>query len=134
MNRFDEAKLQLREVLAKDPQNNDALKLQESIKLASMRNRMTISYTIDQFEKKAIDSWHLLYLQYTRSTSLGSVVARINYANRFKTDGLQYEMDAYPRIAPRSYGYLNVGYSNASIFPSFRAGAEINHNFPLLYF
>jgi len=36
---------------------------------------------------------------YSRKTKAGSVIPRINYANRFETHGLQYELDLYPKFS-----------------------------------
>ncbi len=40
--------------------------------------------------------WHLTYLEYSRKLKFGTIIARLNYANRFKKNGLQLETDGYP--------------------------------------
>ena len=60
----------------------------------------------------------------------GSVIARVNYARRFNTDGVQMEVDAYPRFGDGRYLYLNAGYSGASVFPKSRYGAEAYTSLP----
>lgn len=72
-----------------------------------------------------IDPWRLASLSLGHTTSAGSVIGRLNYANRFATSGIQIEADAYPRLGSTTYGYLNVGYSEAGIFPKWRFGGEI---------
>lgn len=69
-------------------------------------------------------------LEYTRTTKIGKIIPRINYANRFETHGLQYEMDLYPKFSKSFYGYLNYGYSESAIFPTHRAGADLYYNIP----
>ncbi len=69
-------------------------------------------------------------IEYKRETLAGPVIPRINYSNRFNTHGLQYELDFYPKLSNKIYGYLNYGFSNASIFPKHRAGAEVYANCP----
>lgn len=64
-------------------------------------------------------------LEYVRETGIGKLLARINYANRFQINGLQYELDFYPRLSNMLHGYLNYGYSDAPIFPVHRMGAEL---------
>jgi YaiO family outer membrane protein len=54
----------------------------------------------------------------------------LNYANRFNTNGLQSEIDLYPKITDGVYAYLNYGYSGSSIFPMNRAGAELFSRLP----
>lgn len=76
------------------------------------------------------DPWRLASMSLSRRTSAGSVIARVNYANRFNTDGLQVEVDAYPRVSKRVYLYLNAGYSDASIFPTWRSGGEAFTSLP----
>ena len=51
-------------------------------------------------------------------------------AKRFGDTGFQYEIDAYPKISENNYGYLNYGFSQSSVFPDHRFGAEIFHSFP----
>lgn len=69
-------------------------------------------------------------LEYTRSTDAGKIIPRINYANRFDTHGLQYEMDFYPRMSKLFYGYLSYGFSDSEIFPNHRVGVELFANIP----
>jgi YaiO family outer membrane protein len=76
-----------------------------------------------------IDPWRLASLSADRTTSAGSLIGRLNYARRFATTGIQAEADAYPKFNARTYGYLNVGYSAADIFPTWRFGAELFRGF-----
>jgi YaiO family outer membrane protein len=129
--RYDEAAALLETLLKINPANAEARNKLATIRLDQMKNRIKLSYTYDYFEKNSNkDPWHLVALQYGRKTSLGTVIARVNWAERYGTQGFQYETDAYPHISENNYAYLNFGYSNISIFPSFRAGAEWYHSFP----
>ena len=69
-------------------------------------------------------------VEYQRKTAVGPIIPRINYSNRFNTDGLQYEVDFYPKFSKLFYAYLNYGFSNASIYSKHRAGAELYLNHP----
>ena len=69
-------------------------------------------------------------VEYTRKTDAGKLIPRVNYANRFNTHGLQYEMDFYPELSKMFYGYLNYGFSDSPIFPKHRLGVEIYSNLP----
>lgn len=71
------------------------------------------------------DAWHLASVALWRRSNAGTFIARVNYANRFATDGLQVEADAYPRLSDRAYLYFNAGYSSATVFPAWRSGAEV---------
>jgi YaiO family outer membrane protein len=72
----------------------------------------------------------MLYLQYSRKVPAGTLVGRFNYAKRFGIDGMQGEADVYFKISNWNYGYLNVGYSNQSIFPQLRLGGEFYQKLP----
>ncbi len=71
------------------------------------------------------DAWRLASVALWRRSSAGTFIARVNYADRFATDGLQVEADAYPRLSDKVYLYLNAGYSGATVFPAWRSGAEV---------
>lgn len=77
-----------------------------------------------------IDPWRMGSVSLAHRTSAGSLIARVNVANRFATNGSQVEVDAYPSIRKGTYAYLNAGYSASSIFPGWRAGAEIFQSLP----
>jgi YaiO family outer membrane protein len=131
MEQYDQAVEQLERLLEKNPANADARNKLSTIRISQQKNRVKLAYTFDYFEKEANrDPWHLVALSYNRKTSLGSVIGRVNMAERFGTKGFQYEADAYPSISENNYAYLNVGFSQLSIFPKFRTGAEWYHSFP----
>ncbi|HLN71700.1 MAG TPA: YaiO family outer membrane beta-barrel protein [Prolixibacteraceae bacterium] len=127
----DEAAQLLEKLLEKNPSNDEALRLLDKVRLELIKNKLTINYTYDYFSNTAYnkDPWQLLYLQYARKTGLGTVIARVNYANRFGKDALQLEADAYPKLSENDYLYVNYGFSNFSIFPRQRAGLEWNRSF-----
>ncbi len=77
-----------------------------------------------------IDPWRLASLSFGHATSAGSIVGRLNYANRFATSGAQGEVDAYPRLNASTYAYLNAGYSASDIFPQWRFGGELFRSLP----
>lgn len=77
-----------------------------------------------------IDPWRLASLSLSRRTARGSLIGRVNWANRFRASGLQGEIDAYPRVTRNTYVYLNAGYSKADIFPEWRFGGELFANLP----
>lgn len=76
------------------------------------------------------DPWRLGSVSMSRRTARGSLIARVNYANRFATSGAQFEVDAYPRVSKNVYLYLNAGYSGATVFPEWRAGGEAFASLP----
>lgn len=77
--------------------------------------------------------WRLGAVSLMRRAPGGTVIGRVNVANRFGSTGVQYEADAYPRLGGSSYAYLNAGWSRASIFPAWRYGAELFTALPHAY-
>lgn len=71
------------------------------------------------------DPWHLVTGEVSRRSRAGSLVGRVDFAERFGMTGVQVEAESYPRISERLYGYVNVGHSGAEIFPEWRYGAEL---------
>lgn len=130
---FEEAVFVLEDYLKKDPGNSDFIIKLKEYRPDLMRNSIRLSYTVDFFnEDFNRDPWQITALSYGRKTKIGAVIARVNFANRFGEKGIQYEIDAWPKISENNYGYLNYGYSQ-KLFPKNRFGAEWYHKFPNAY-
>lgn len=118
-------------LLSIDPKNTDARALASQIRDNVSKNRIGIKYDYIHFDKQFPDDWQLFSIDYTRQTKQGPITARVNYANRFGNSGLQYELEAYPKISKTFYGYLNIGYSeDVNVLPKWRAGASLYANLP----
>jgi len=118
-------------LLSKKNTDADLRQLTETLKNKMAKNVISVSYDYDYFDKQFPDPWHLLSVSYGRQTNyLGRVSARLNLANRFGTNGSQFEIDAYPSLGKKMYAYLNAGYSDNAIFPNYRFGVSIYRNFP----
>jgi YaiO family outer membrane protein len=76
------------------------------------------------------DPWRLASVSLSRHSAAGTFIARVNYANRFASNGVQLESDAYPRLSSSTYLYLNAGYSGATVFPEWRVGGEAFTSLP----
>jgi len=129
LKRFDEALATLDVVLMRNPGDKAAGELLNSFKVARRVNALTVSADYDFFTK-TFGNASLYSLQYSRRTSLGSIIARVNESNRFGTIGWQAEIDAYPSITKGVYTYLNYGFSPTSLFPEHRAGGELYVSLP----
>jgi YaiO family outer membrane protein len=79
------------------------------------------------------DPWRLASVSYGQRGAAGSFIGRLNFADRFRTTGVQAEVEAYPRINEKLYLYLNTGYSSASVFPEWRLGGEVFASLPNAY-
>lgn len=120
----------LNQVLDIDPSHAGAKDLLASIENNKKVNFIGAGYRGDYFDNHS--PWHLYFLEYGRNTkALGTIIARVNYAQRFNQSGFQFEADAYPILAPGTYLYLNAGYSpDDHVFPRYRAGFEIFQQLP----
>ena len=117
-------------ILRTDPKNTAARAISQRIRENSSKNKIGLSYDFVHFDEQFSDPWQLASFDYGRQTKFGSVSARINYANRFKSEGLQFEVDAYPKLSPMFYTYVSGGYSTDGIFPNYRAGFSLYANLP----
>lgn len=119
-----------------NPDNADARALSDRLKWAASKNMLAVGYDYLYFNENYNDAlhkspWHLTNVAYSRTTPIGSVTGRFNYANRFGSSGFQTEVDAYPHISKTFYSYLNVGFSgDKPVFPQFRAGFSLYANLP----
>ena len=131
LKRYDEAKIVTALVLKINKNNVAGKDLAISLKDKTAKNKITVGYENSSFDKQFDKPWHLGSISYTRKTSLGSIIGRLNYANRFGENGWQGEVDAYPHISKVFYAYLNFGYSgNVGVFPNYRAGFSFYANLP----
>ena len=97
--------------------------------LVAASSSLAVDYTLDYFQG-TIDPWHTVALSAGHRTEKGSIIGRLNLANRFATSGVQIEADAYPSLGDHAYAYLNVGYSGSTIFPNWRSGGEVFASLP----
>lgn len=87
------------------------------------RLRVPVRYQLE--EVSGIDSWHQGDLELATLTSIGPVLGRLSFANRYGNKGFQYGADAYPRIGKRAYLYTAAAYSDDRlVFVPFRAALE----------
>ncbi|WP_448636228.1 YaiO family outer membrane beta-barrel protein [Pedobacter panaciterrae] len=131
LKRWSEANIEIEKVIKADPNMTEARTLAARVRENSSKNKIGVNYDFIYFDKQFDDPWHLVSVDYSHQTALGSVIGRINYANRFKNNGVQFEIDAYPRISNTFQAYISGGYSNnVGVFPQYRAGFSLYANLP----
>lgn len=131
LKEFSEANVTIDKLLKLKPNFSEARAFKEKIKNSSSVNQIGVTYDFVYFDKRFDDPWHLSSINYGRQTKFGSVTARLNYANRFNSNGTQFELDAYPRISDTFYAYVSGAFSsNDGIFPKYRAGFSLYANLP----
>lgn len=118
-------------ILTLDKGNAEARALGYEIRDYTSKNKIGIRYDHAYFDKQFPDPWDMVSIEYDRLTKAGAFIARINYANRFKMSGYQYELEAYPRISKTFYAFGNIGHSDTmGIFPHWSGGGSLFANLP----
>ena len=131
LKQWAEAETVINQILKK---NTEARALASRIRENSAQNKIGLSYGYVYFDKQFDNPWQLTSIDYSRQTKIGSFIGRINYANRFNSNGLQFELDAYPRLAKNLQAYISGGYSkNVGVFPKYRAGLSLYASLPLSF-
>ncbi|MFS4455451.1 YaiO family outer membrane beta-barrel protein [Maribacter sp. 2304DJ31-5] len=87
-------------------------------------------YTQGEFFDEGLDAMYYGALEYKKKTKWGVLIPRLNFNRRFNNDGIQAEMDAYPRFSKTLSGYFNYGFSGSKIFPRHRIGGEVLKELP----
>lgn len=111
------------------PDSRDALDGLESVQLKQMKYSVTASYRYDYFTD-VFDPWKFTDLGLSRQTPYGSIIGRVQYAQRFGSDGVQFNLDAYPSITDGLYAYVSGGYSDSGIYPKYRFGFSLYKSLP----
>ena len=131
LHQYKAADSTLNVLIKADPTNSEARAADDRVKDNSSINKASISYDYIYFDKEFSSPWQVVELDYSRQTSWGSIIGTLNYANRFNTNGLQYEVDAYPHISKMFYAYVSAAYSgNDIVFPKARGGFSLYANLP----
>lgn len=129
------------------PENNELLVLKTEIvqqiedqqllqnvlkktKIEDENNQSFTVYTQAEVFDKELDPMYYGALEYQKKTKWGVLIPRLNYNRRFNINGIQAEVDAYPRFSKTLNGYFNYGYSGAPIFPKHRIGGEVVKELP----
>jgi len=126
---YPKAESLYRVILSSEPSSSEARLALESVRLKQMKHTASLSYRYDRFNQ-ILDPWSFMEFSLSRQTSLGSVTGRIQYANRFATNGAQFNLDAYPSITNGFYAYISGGYSDSSIYPRFQFGLSLYKSLP----
>jgi YaiO family outer membrane protein len=124
LGRDEETLIVLLGLEERNPSRSEIASMIGSIKARSVLNGVGVSYAGDRFSD-VYDPMSYAALQVSRRTPYGSVFARMNYSDRFNSQGVQIETDLYPRLREGVYAYLNYGFSQSSLFPKHRFGAEL---------
>lgn len=110
------------------PNTNDTTEMAgEEVK--KYKNTVALFSSTDVFDI-VFDPMFYSGFEFIHETSVGKIIPRVNYSNRFDIDGIQYELDLYPKFSKSLYAYLNYGYSQSKIYPTHRFGGDLYANLP----
>ncbi|MFD1772184.1 YaiO family outer membrane beta-barrel protein [Sphingobacterium suaedae] len=130
-NNFQDAEKTIGRLLQLNPKHTEGRALSKTIQEYAAKNAVGLTYNFVYFDKQFDHNWHIVGLNYRRTTPIGSVILRANYANKFAENGVQFEVEAYPRLSNMFYLYVGAGYSdNVGIFPRYRTGVSLYANLP----
>ncbi|MFM2370088.1 MAG: hypothetical protein RL619_2409 [Bacteroidota bacterium] len=116
-------------ILDKNPEDQKAKDFKVSLNKTLSRNSIGINSTVDLYSD-VFDPMQYHIFKYGRQTKYGSIIGKVNFNRRFNENGLQYEVDLYPKISKGFYAYANIGFSNSFLFPDVRFGAELYKSLP----
>jgi YaiO family outer membrane protein len=112
-------------VLASQPGNVGARALGERLDAQLRPWSAQLSHTVDWFDDDRA-TWKETAATIGRMTPIGTVLARASYSERFGLSDTQFEIEAYPRFRPGTYGYVNFGGSfDKALYPASRVGLEL---------
>ncbi len=131
MENYSDAENTYQNILDMQP-SQKARQALKSLRLKQIKNSVTLSYRYDGF-REIFDPWKFGELQLSRQTKYGSLIGRVQYANRFATDGVQFNLDVYPSLFEGMYAYVSAGYSQASIYPRYRLGLSLYKSLPAAF-
>jgi len=123
----------LKPVLAKFPDQTSFRQRMNLLELRLDNDRIGINYSFTTFDRELVGPWHLAGLQYIHERKWGSLIGRVNYANRLSAgstieSGYQYELESFFFTGKISYSYVGIAYSPSLVFPEQRYGYSFIQN------
>ncbi|MFO7673440.1 MAG: YaiO family outer membrane beta-barrel protein, partial [Lutibacter sp.] len=128
-NNPEEALRTIQLVLDQNPNDQKAIDFKKKLNTSLSFNSIGIKTLVD-FYSETFDPMQYYTLNYGRQTKYGSVAAKMNFRRSFNENGIQVEVDMYPKISKGLYAYLNLGFANTFLFPDVRYGAELYKSLP----
>ena len=92
-----------------------------------LKNRIAVNSSVTVFDQR-FDPVVSSSISYKRQTKYGSIIPRLNNSNRLGINGIQFDIDLYPKIAKGFYAYVNYGYSSSELYPNHKVGGDIYYN------
>ena len=99
-------------------------------KIVHYKNNILIQDELSFSIKNSPNPSHFASIEYGHRFKNLPVIARFNYTNRFNLDATQLEVELYPSLSKKVYCSFNAGYSNAVLFPDYKAGGSVYFTLP----
>ena len=82
------------------------------------------------FFDNGLDPWTIGKAELIRKTQLGSFGVAANFGSRFNLNDQELELNGYPILTQKMYGYFSLGVSSNEFFPQYRISASVFRSFP----
>lgn len=92
-----------------------------------LKNSVMVNSSVTFYDQR-FDPITTSSIAYKRQTPFGSIIPRINNSNRVGKNGIQLDLDLYPKIAKGFYAYVNYGYSESDLYPNHKMGGDVYYN------
>ena len=138
----ESAKITLDKILELDPENEEALKILNTLNIGSFmpfneRDYLLTDYSGDFHRTPYKRRFHSAGIGYGKRMGFGPLIGRINFAQNWINDNpiedrlsLQFDLESYPRLSSSNYLYVNYAYGMGRSFPTHRAGLELFQKLP----
>lgn len=114
-------------IAAKDTVQNPENVHKTPVTEEQLKNTVSVNSSVTFYDKR-FDPITTSSISYNRQTPYGVVIPRINNSNRLGKNGIQLDLDLYPKIAKGVYAYLNYGYSESELYPNHKMGGDVYYN------
>tara|TARA_R110002096_G_scaffold415994_1_gene618187 strand:- start:848 stop:2125 length:1278 start_codon:yes stop_codon:yes gene_type:complete len=106
---------------------NEELKRKTPVTEEKLKNSVMVNSSVTFYDQR-FDPITTSSIAFKRQTLYGSIIPRINNSNRVGKNGIQLDIDLYPKIAKGFYAYVNYGYSESDLYPNHKVGGDIYYN------
>jgi YaiO family outer membrane protein len=103
--------------------------LSESAYRTCANKTFTVGTNVEYFSDVYGTAWYN-YVQIGIQAPKNTIILRVNQSERFGKTGFQPELDMYPTISKKMYGYINYGFTVYDLFPKHRVGLELYRSLP----
>jgi YaiO family outer membrane protein len=138
----ESAKITLDKILDLDPENEEALKILNSLNIGSFmpyneRDYLLTDYSGDFHRTPYKRRFHSAGIGYGKRMGFGPLIGRINFAQNWINNNpiedhmsIQFDLESYPKLSSSNYLYMNYAYGIGKSFPTHKAGLELFQKLP----